>query len=197
MLLVEPHRGAILEDTDAKAWVLRHLPIHDEARPLHEDEPGAAASAIETRPPLPHDLRYLAGDARVGQPEIALGVIPGAGGTQRLTRLVGPGVTRHLVYTGMQLDAATAVRLGIAEMIHPAGAVFDEAVKDARSFARGPRQALAAAKHAIRAATETSSTDGMRVERDLFLDLFGTEDQREGMRAFLEKRPPRFGRRRV
>src|SRR5206468_6832290 len=61
MLLVEPHRGAILEDTDAKAWVLRHLPIHDEARPLHEDEPGAAASAIETRPPLPHDLRYLAG----------------------------------------------------------------------------------------------------------------------------------------
>ena len=143
------------------------------------------------------DLRYLADDARVGQPEIALGVIPGAGGTQRLTRLVGPGVTRHLVYTGMQLDAATAVRLGIAEMIHPAGAVFDEAVKDARSFARGPRQALAAAKHAIRAATETSSTDGMRVERDLFLDLFGTEDQREGMRAFLEKRPPRFGRRRV
>ena len=83
------------------------------------------------------DLRYLADDARVGQPEIALGVIPGAGGTQRLTRLVGPGVTRHLVYTGMQLDAATAVRLGIAEMIHPAGAVFDEAVKDARSFEIG------------------------------------------------------------
>ena len=139
------------------------------------------------------DLRYLADDARVGQPEIALGVIPGAGGTQRLTRLVGPGVTRHLVYTGMQLDAATAVRLGIAEVIHPAGAVFEEAVRDARSFAGGPRQALAAAKHAIRAATEPSRTDGMRVERDLFLDLFGTDDQREGMRAFFEKRQPRFG----
>jgi enoyl-CoA hydratase/carnithine racemase len=139
------------------------------------------------------DLRYLADDARVGQPEIALGVIPGAGGTQRLTRLVGPGVTRQLVYTGMQLDAATAVRLGIGEVIHPAGAVFEEAVKDARSFAGGPRQALAAAKHAIRAATETSGSDGMHVERDLFLDLFGTDDQREGMRAFLEKRPPRFG----
>ena len=129
------------------------------------------------------DLRYLADDARVGQPEIALGVIPGAGGTQRLTRLVGPGVTRHLVYT--EADSS------------PTPATYDEAVKDARSFARGPRQALAAAKHAIRAATETSSTDGMRVQRDLFLDLFGTEDQREGMRAFLEKRPPRFGRRRV
>ena len=140
------------------------------------------------------DLRYLADDARVGQPEIALGVIPGAGGTQRLTRLVGPGLTRHFVYTGMQLDAATAVRLGVAEVIHPAAAVFEEAVRDARAFARGPRRALAAAKRAIRAATESAGTDGMRVERDLFLDLFGTADQREGMQAFLEKRPPRFGR---
>jgi enoyl-CoA hydratase/carnithine racemase len=139
------------------------------------------------------DLRYLADDARVGQPEIALGVIPGAGGTQRLTRLAGPGVTRHLVYTGMQLDAATAVRLGIAEVVHPAGAVFEEAVKDARTFARGPRQALEAAKRAIRAATETPGADGLRVERELFLDLFGTADQREGMRAFVEKRSPRFG----
>ena len=120
-------------------------------------------------------------------------MIPGAGGTQRLTRLVGPGVTRHLVYTGMQLDAATAVRLGIAEVIHPAGAVFEEAVRDARSFAGGPRQALEAAKQAIRAATETPGADGMRMERELFLDLFETADQREGMRAFLEKRPPRFG----
>ena len=139
------------------------------------------------------DLRYLAEDAKVGQPEIALGVIPGAGGTQRLTRLVGPGVTRHLVYTGKQLDAATAVGVGLAEVIHPAEGVFQEAVKDARSFARGPRDALAAAKQAIRAAIETPGADGMRAERDLFLDLFGTPDQREGMRAFLEKRQPRFG----
>jgi enoyl-CoA hydratase len=139
------------------------------------------------------DLRYVADDARIGQPEIALGVIPGAGGTQRLARLVGAGVTRHLVYTGMQLDAATALRLGVAEVIHPAEAVFDEAVKDARSFANGPLEALAAAKHAIRAAAETPGTAGIRVERALFLDLFGTADQREGMRAFLEKREPRFG----
>ncbi|MDP9302262.1 MAG: enoyl-CoA hydratase-related protein [Actinomycetota bacterium] len=139
------------------------------------------------------DLRYLADDARVGQPEIALGVIPGAGGTQRMTLLVGPGATRHLVYTGMQVDAATALRLGLAEVIHPAGAVFEEAVRDARSFARGPRHALAAAKQAIRAATERPGAAGIRVERELFLDLFGTEDQREGMQAFLEKRQPRFG----
>ena len=139
------------------------------------------------------DLRYVADDAKVGQPEILLGVIPGAGGTQRLTRLVGPGVTRHLVYTGMQLDAATALRLGVAEVLHPAEAVFDEAVKDARSFANGPLEALAAAKHAIRAAAETPGPDGIHVERALFLDLFGTGDQREGMRAFLEKREPRFG----
>ena len=136
------------------------------------------------------DLRYVADDAKVGQPEIALGVIPGAGGTQRLTRLVGPGVTRRLVYTGMQLDADTALRLGVAEAIHQS--VFDEAVKDARSFANGPLEALAAAKHAIRAAAETPGTEGIRVERALFLDLFGTADQREGMRAFLEKREPRF-----
>jgi enoyl-CoA hydratase len=139
------------------------------------------------------DLRYVADDAKVGQPEIALGVIPGAGGTQRLARLVGPGVTRHLVYTGTQLDADTALRLGVAEVIHSAEAVFDEAVKDARSFANGPLEALAAAKHAIRAAAETPGPDGIRVERALFLDLFGTADQREGMRAFLEKREPRFG----
>jgi enoyl-CoA hydratase/carnithine racemase len=135
----------------------------------------------------------VADDAKVGQPEIALGVIPGAGGTQRLTRLVGPGVTRHLVYTGMQLDAVTALRLGVAEVIHPAEAVFDEAVKDARSYANGPLEALAAAKRAIRAAAESPGADGIRVERALFLDLFGSADQREGMRAFLEKREPRFG----
>jgi enoyl-CoA hydratase/carnithine racemase len=93
----------------------------------------------------------------------------------------------------MQLDAATALRLGVAEVIHPAEAVFDEAVKDARSYANGPLEALAAAKRAIRAAAESPGADGIRVERALFLDLFGSADQREGMRAFLEKREPRFG----
>jgi enoyl-CoA hydratase/carnithine racemase len=139
------------------------------------------------------DLRYLAEDARVGQPEIRIGVIPGAGGTQRLVPLIGLGRTRELVYTGRQVGADEAWRIGLAEKVLPAGDVFDAAVADARVLAQGPRQALAAAKAAIRAAVRTPGPDGIREERERFLDLFETRDQREGMRAFLEKRPPRFG----
>jgi enoyl-CoA hydratase/carnithine racemase len=136
------------------------------------------------------DLRYLSDEARVGQPEVRIGVIPGAGATQRLARLIGPGATRRLVYTGDQVDASTAHSLGIAQEVMPASEVFDAAVRDARRFARGPREALAAAKRAVRAAE--ADREGFRTERRLFLDLFGTADQREGMRAFLEKREPRF-----
>jgi enoyl-CoA hydratase/carnithine racemase len=136
------------------------------------------------------DLRYLSDEAKVGQPEIRIGVIPGAGGTQRLARLIGPGATRRLVYTGDQVDASTAQSLGIAEEVMPAADVFEAAVRDARRLSRGPREALAAAKLAIRAAE--ADREGFRTERRLFLDLFGTADQREGMRAFLEKREPRF-----
>jgi enoyl-CoA hydratase/carnithine racemase len=138
------------------------------------------------------DLRYLASDAKVGQPEIRIGVIPGAGGTQRLTRLIGPGATRWLVYSGEQVEAGRAHDLGIAEIVRPADQVFDAAVMDARRLARGPREALAAAKRAIRAAAD-GDPDGFDRERVLFLGLFGTDDQREGMAAFLEKRDPRFG----
>jgi enoyl-CoA hydratase/carnithine racemase len=138
------------------------------------------------------DLRYLADDAKLGQPEILIGVIPGAGGTQRLTRLIGPGATRWLVYTGEQVDAGRAHDLGIAEIVRPPGEVFDAALADARRLARGPRGALAAAKRAIRAAAD-GDPDGFDRERQLFLGLFGTDDQREGMAAFLEKRDPRFG----
>jgi enoyl-CoA hydratase len=137
------------------------------------------------------DLRYLAEDAKVGQPEIRIGVIPGAGGTQRLTRLIGAGATRRLVYTGDMIGSGEAHDLGIAEVVRPAREVFEAAVADARRLARGPREALAAAKRAIRAAP--TDTDGFRVEREAFLDLFGSPDQREGMRAFLEKRAPTFG----
>jgi enoyl-CoA hydratase/carnithine racemase len=138
------------------------------------------------------DLRYLAEDAKVGQPEIRLGVIPGAGGTQRLARLIGPGVTRRLVYTGEPVDARTALALGLAEAIYPTEEVFRAAVSEARRLAQGPHRALAAAKQAIRAASAGSGREGFRTERELFLNLFGTADQREGMRAFLEKREPRF-----
>ena len=120
-------------------------------------------------------------------------MIPGAGGTQRLVRLIGPGRTRELVYTGRFVPAAEALDLGLAERIVAPAEVFAAAVGDARGFARGPRQALAAAKAAIAAATETPGGAGIQAERKAFLTLFGTPDQREGMAAFLEKRPPRFG----
>ena len=139
------------------------------------------------------DLRYLAEDATIGQPEIKIGVIPGAGGTQRLTRLLGPARTRRLVYTGAQLDAARALDLGLADRVLPASEVLDVSIAHAREFAQGPREALAAAKAAIRAAVDSSGPAGMARERELFVELFGSTDQREGMRAFLERREPSFG----
>jgi len=143
------------------------------------------------------DLRYLADDGAVGQPEIKLGVIPGAGGTQRLTQLVGPARTRELVYTGRQVGAEEAHALGLVEQILPPDMVFDAGVRGARELAEGSRTAVAAAKAAIRAAVRTPGSEGIRAERELFLQLFGTADQREGMRAFLEKRAPRFGQARA
>jgi enoyl-CoA hydratase/carnithine racemase len=143
---------------------------------------------------LAADLRYLAADGKVGQPEIGLGVIPGAGGTQRLAHLVGPGRARDLVYSGRQVGAEEALRLGLVERVAPPEEVFATAVADARSFADGPREALAAAKASIREALLSPGSDGLLREGELFRDLFGTPDQREGMRAFIEKRAPRFGK---
>jgi enoyl-CoA hydratase len=139
------------------------------------------------------DLRYLADDARVGMPEITLGVIPGAGGTQRLTHLVGPGRTRDLVYSGRLVPADEAQVMGIADRVLPAAETLAAAVETARAFARGPRAALAAAKAAIAAALAPGGPEGIARERQLFVGLFGSADQREGMRAFLDKREPRFG----
>ena len=142
---------------------------------------------------LAADLRYLAEDGAVGQPEIRLGVIPGAGGTQRLTHLVGPGRARELMFTGRRVDADEALRLGLVELLVRPEDLFSRAVEDARAFAHGPRGALAAAKDAIGTALTTPGSAGLARERELFRGLFGTSDQREGMRAFLEKRDPRFG----
>jgi enoyl-CoA hydratase/carnithine racemase len=136
------------------------------------------------------DLRYAADDAKMGQPEVAIGVIPGAGGTQRMAWLAGAGVARDLAYTGRQVGAEEATARGLVERVVPAGRVLDEAVRDARGFAKGPRRALAAAKEAIREGVR--SREGIARERELFIGLFGGHDQREGMRAFIEKRSPDF-----
>jgi enoyl-CoA hydratase/carnithine racemase len=138
------------------------------------------------------DLRYAADDATLGQPEVRIGVIPGAGGTQRMTWLAGVGVARDVAYTGRQVDAVEAKALHLVERVLPAEGVFEAAVRDARSFAQGPRAALAAAKEAIHAAVRTPGPAGLAREKELFIALFGSADQREGMRAFIEKRPPAF-----
>jgi len=138
------------------------------------------------------DLRYAADDAKVGQPEVRLGVIPGAGGTQRMTWLAGVGVSRDLTYTGRQVDVEEAKNLRLVERVLPADQVFESAVHDARAFAQGPRRALAAAKEAIQAAVRSPGPPGIAREKELFITLFGTYDQREGMRAFIEKRSPEF-----
>jgi enoyl-CoA hydratase/carnithine racemase len=137
------------------------------------------------------DLRYAATDARIGQPEIRLGVIPGAGGTQRITWLAGVGVARDLTYTGRHVEASEAKALGLVERIVD-GDVLHVAIADARTFARGPRVALAAAKEAIRRAVLDPGPTSLDRERELFLGLFDTEDQREGMEAFLQKRSATF-----
>ncbi len=182
----------------------------DEVRPS-VDALGAACDLLEALPKvsiaavngyalgggmelaLAADLRYLAEDATLGQPEIGLGVIPGAGGTQRLARLVGPGRARELILTGRQIGSTEAAELGLSADVVPPDDVLDAAVSAARAFARGPRAALAAVKASIAAAVIAPGPEGIRRERELFLALFGSADQREGMRAFLEKRSPRFG----
>jgi enoyl-CoA hydratase/carnithine racemase len=142
---------------------------------------------------LAADIRYLAQDAKVGQSEIAIGVIPGAGGSQRITQLAGPGVARELIYSGRTLGAEEARSLGLChEVVEPAG-VLERAMDAARGFAGGPRQALAAAKAAIRAAVSSPGPAGIAAEKELFIGLFGGSDQREGMAAFLDKRRPDFG----
>jgi enoyl-CoA hydratase len=138
------------------------------------------------------DLRYASEEARVGQPEVMLGVMPGAGGTQRITWLAGAGVARDLTYTGRQVEAEEAKALRLVERVLPPDQVLDAAIRDARGFARGPRKAIAAAKEALRGAVGTTGPTGIAREKELFIALFGTGDQREGMRAFIEKRSPDF-----
>jgi enoyl-CoA hydratase len=135
------------------------------------------------------DLRYAADTAKLGQPEIQLGIIPGAGGTQRLPRLIGLSRAKELIYSGRQVRAEEALSIGMADRILPADEVYKAAVEDARSYANGPRIALKAAKRAIDAGMRTDLRSGLRIERDEFVDLFDTKDQKNGMRSLLENGP--------
>jgi enoyl-CoA hydratase len=138
------------------------------------------------------DLIIAAETAKFGQPEITLGIIPGAGGTQRLTRAVGKAKAMDLILTGRMMDAAEAERAGLVARVVPAEKLLEEALAAARKIAAFSPVAVAMAKEAVNVAFETSLREGVRFERRLFLSLFGTPDQREGMAAFVEKRKPVF-----
>ncbi len=138
------------------------------------------------------DWRVAAEDAKLGQPEIKLGIIPGAGGTQRLARLVGPARAKDLIMSGRMVDAAEALRIGLVDRVVPADAVYDEAVALVRPYVTGPAQALRAAKLAIDGGLELDLASGLAWESQLFASLFATDDRREGMAAFIAKRKPDF-----
>jgi enoyl-CoA hydratase len=138
------------------------------------------------------DFRLMADDARVGQPEILLGLIPGAGGTQRLARLVGYQRAKDLVLTGRHVDAEEALRIGLADEVCPTDDLMDRAMERARELATMPTRAIAAAKKALNRGYGLPVDQGLLIERDAFSETFTSEDAREGVAAFIEKREPHF-----
>jgi enoyl-CoA hydratase len=138
------------------------------------------------------DTIIAADTAKFGQPEILLGVIPGSGGTQRLTRFVGKAKAMDMILTGRTMDAAEAERSGLVSRVVPADKLLDEALGVAKRIAEMSRPAVMIAKEAVNRAYETSLAEGVRFERRVFHSLFATEDQKEGMAAFVEKRKPKF-----
>ncbi|NYH79619.1 enoyl-CoA hydratase [Actinopolyspora biskrensis] len=135
------------------------------------------------------DRRVAAEGLKVGQPEILLGVIPGAGGTQRLARLVGPSKAKDVVFSGRFVDSDEALSSGMVDEVVPAEEVYATARRWAEQFVNGPAHALAAAKRAIDEGLETDLNTGLRIETHLFTSLFATEDQKIGMRSFIENGP--------
>jgi enoyl-CoA hydratase len=138
------------------------------------------------------DIIIAADNAKFGQPEIKLGIIPGIGGTQRLTRAVGKAKAMDLILTGRMMDAQEAERSGLVARVVPAANLIEEATKAADTIAAMSLPSVLAAKESVNRAFETSLAEGIRFERRIFHSLFATKDQSEGMNAFVEKRPPQF-----
>ncbi len=141
------------------------------------------------------DFILAADTAKFGQPEIKLGVIPGAGGTQRLTRFVGKSKAMELCLTGRMMDAAEAERAGLVSRVVAADKLVDEALKAAAIIAAQSAPSVMLAKECVNRAYETTLAEGVRFERRIFHSLFATEDQKEGMNAFIEKRAAKFANR--
>jgi enoyl-CoA hydratase len=138
------------------------------------------------------DFIIAADTAKFGQPEIKLGVIPGMGGTQRLTRAVGKAKAMDLILTGRMMDAAEAERSGLVARVVPAASLMEETMKAAETIAAMSLPSVLAAKEAVNRSFETTLAEGVRFERRVFHALFATKDQKEGMAAFIAKRPPKF-----
>ncbi len=136
------------------------------------------------------DIRIAAEGSLIGQPEINLGIIPGAGGTQRLARVVGPGWARYLVMTGSNIDADTALRIGLVTAVVPKDQLMDEARKIAKTLSGKAPIAMKAAKRCLNLGQNVDLNSGLSYELKTWAGLFATEDQKEGMKAFLEKRKP-------
>jgi enoyl-CoA hydratase len=138
------------------------------------------------------DLRVAADSARLGQPEINLGIIPGGGGTQRLPRVVGTGQAMRLILSGEIIGAAEALRIGLVDLVHPQAELREQTLRLAATIASKSPVALRMAKSAVRAAADMPLAAGLAYETELFVTCFASEDKREGVAAFLEKRPPSF-----
>jgi enoyl-CoA hydratase/carnithine racemase len=135
------------------------------------------------------DYRIAADNARLGQPEILLGLIPGAGGTQRLSRLIGPSRAKDLIFTGRQVKADEALAIGLVDRVVPAAEVYEQAHAWAARLAKGPALALRAAKECVDVGLETDIDTGLAVERNWFAGLFATEDRERGMSSFVADGP--------
>ena len=138
---------------------------------------------------LATDLRFAADNSKIGQPEILLGIIPGAGGTQRLSRLIGPAKAKDLIFTGRFVDAQEALAIGLVDAVFPADQVYAEAVNWASKFVGAAGLALRAAKESIDIGLETDLQSGLEIERMAFASLFATEDQKIGMESFIANGP--------
>jgi enoyl-CoA hydratase len=138
------------------------------------------------------DFRYLGEGAKVGQPEILLGIIPGAGGTQRLARIVGPQRCKELCMTGRHVRADEALAIGLADKVAPDDEVLDLALTDATAFAQGPTLALAAVKNSIRIGYDLPLSGAIGIEAEQFSETFRTKDARIGVAAFIAKEKPDF-----
>jgi enoyl-CoA hydratase len=138
------------------------------------------------------DLRYASSNAKLGQPESNLGIIPGWGGTQRLARVCGLGVAKDLILTGRIVDADEALRVGLVSAVYEPGELMERVSETARALAAKGPLALAAAKAAVNHALQGDHVENLVGEAERFGDLFATEDQKEGMTAFVEKREPQY-----